>query len=254
MYTYTVIAPGKEYANSPTFFIFSPPCKILNGLGMTLKDTLAQLEALGDEKVRAQNAKQGAPENQFGVKLGDLRKLAKKIRTNHKLALELWQTGNVDARFLAILLMKPKYLSAKELEQMVLSLQFVRVADWLNSYVINHHPAKEELRKKWLRSENPMALRCGWSLMHERVVKNPEGLDIPAILDRIEKEMGEAAPETQWTMNFTLAAIGIHFSEYRARAVAIGESLGLYRDYPVSKGCTSPFAPTWINEMVIRRK
>ncbi len=37
------------------------------------------------------------------------------------------------------------------------------------------------------------------------------------------------------------------------RALAIGEKLGVYRDYPCSKGCTSPFAPTWINEMVKRK-
>jgi hypothetical protein len=44
-------------------------------------------------------------------------------------------------------------------------------------------------------------------------------------------------------------------STYRfvARALAIGEALGIYRDYPVSKGCTSPFGPIWINEMVKRQ-
>ena len=72
-------------------------------------------------------------------------------------------------------------------------------------------------------------------------------------VDRIESEMRDAAPETQWTMNFCLAGIGIHFPQYRQRALAIGEALGIYRDYPVSKGCTSPFAPIWIKEMVSRQ-
>ncbi len=85
-----------------------------------------------------------------------------------------------------------------------------------------------------------------------RVVKSPEGLDLPALLDRIESEMGNAAPEVQWTMNCSLAEIGINFPKHRKRALAIGESLGVYRDYPCSKGCTSPFAPIWINEMVKR--
>jgi hypothetical protein len=61
------------------------------------------------------------------------------------------------------------------------------------------------------------------------------------------------APEVQWTMNSCLAGIGIHFPKHRERAIAIGERLGIYRDYPVSKGCTSPFAPIWINEMVRRQ-
>lgn len=220
---------------------------------MKLEEVLKQLEALGNENTRKQNTKQGAPDNQFGVKLGDLRKVAKQIKTNHQLALELWNTGNVDARFLSILIMNTNVLTADELDALVCSVKFTRVADWLNSYVINKHPEKEELRLKWLKSADVMAARSGWSLTYERVNKSPEGLDIPAILDRLEKEMGNAAPEVQWTMNFTLAAIGIDFAEHRERAIAIGESLGLYRDYPVSKGCTSPFAPIWINEMVARQ-
>ena len=54
-------------------------------------------------------------------------------------------------------------------------------------------------------------------------------------------------------MNACLVNIGVHHEEHRARALAIGEALGIYRDYPVSKGCTSPFAPIWINEMVSRQ-
>ena len=72
-------------------------------------------------------------------------------------------------------------------------------------------------------------------------------------MDRLESEMENAAPEVQWTMNSTHAKIGIHFSEHRQRAIAIGEKLGIYRDYPVSKGCTSPFAPIWIKAMVDRQ-
>ncbi len=220
---------------------------------MNLEETLKQLEALGDEKVRKQNKKQGAGENQYGVKLGEIRKLAKKIKHNQELAFGLWKTGNVDARFLAVLLMKPELLSKEELEYLVDSMEFVRVADWLNSYILNHHPSKEELRKEWLKSENTMALRCAWSLTAERIVKSPERLDISAILDRIDIEMPKAAPEVQWTMNFALAYAGINFPELRNRALAIGEKLGIYKDYPVSKGCTSPYAPIWINEMVSRQ-
>ena len=78
-------------------------------------------------------------------------------------------------------------------------------------------------------------------------------LDLPALLDRIESELAAAPPETQWTMNAALANIGIHDAKLRKRAIAIGEKLGIYRDYPCSKACTSPFAPIWINEMVKRQ-
>ena len=63
---------------------------------MTLKETLAQLEALGTEKMRAQNSKHGAGKNQFGVRLGDIRKVAKQVKADHKLAMALWKTKNID--------------------------------------------------------------------------------------------------------------------------------------------------------------
>jgi 3-methyladenine DNA glycosylase AlkD len=221
-------------------------------MAMTLKDALAQLKSLGDEKVRAHNKKYGAGDNQFGVRLGDIRKLAAKIKTDDQLATALWNTGNIDARLLAILLIEPKRLPRDEMDRLVRSAGFVHVADWLISYVLKNHPDKEPLRRAWMEEDDPWAARAAWSLTSERIGKNPDGLDLTALLDRIEAEMGTAAPEVQWTMNFCLAGIGIHFPEHRTRAIAIGEKLGLYRDYPVSKGCTSPFAPVWINEMVRR--
>ena len=220
---------------------------------MTLKETLKQLKALGNAKVRAQNAKSGAGDNQFGVSLGDIRGVAKKIRTDHELALSLWETGNVDAQFLSTLVVQPKKLSAKELDRMVRSVAFVRVADWLIAYVVRQHPDKETLRQEWMTTDDRWAARAAWDLTAERVAKSPDGIDIPALLTRIESEMADAEPEVQWTMNNTLATIGIHFAKHRKRAIAIGEKLGIYRDYPVSKGCTSPFAPIWINFMVSRQ-
>jgi 3-methyladenine DNA glycosylase AlkD len=220
---------------------------------MTLEEALAQLKALGDAKVRAQNAKSGAGDDQFGVRLGDIRALAKKIRTDHEVAVSLWKTGNVDAQFLSTLLIRPRELSAEEMDRMVRSVCFVRVADWLSAYVVRQHPEKEALRRAWMVADDRWAARAGWDLTAERVAKSPDGLDLPALLARIESEMAGAEPEVQWTMNNTLAAVGIHFPEHRKRAIAIGEKLGVYRDYPVSKGCTSPFAPIWIDAMVSRQ-
>ena len=222
-------------------------------MAVTLKNTLAQLKSLGDEKRRAHNKKNGAGDNQFGVPLGDIRKLAAKIKTDDKLATALWDTENIDARLLAILLIKPQSLSREEMDRMVRAANFVQVAEWLNSYIVKNHPDKEPLRQAWMKDDDPWAARAGWSLTSERVARTPDGLDLLALLDRIESEMGSAAAEVQWTMNACLAGIGIHFPGHRQRALAIGEKLGIYRDYPVSKGCTSPFAPIWINEMVRRQ-
>lgn len=226
---------------------------------MTVNEVLTRLESLGDEKLKKINIRNGASENQFGVKMGDIRNLAKEIKTNPDLAKQLWETGNWDAQLLATQLMKPKELSADEVEAMVASVPFSetfifsQLSDWLVTNVVKQHPKKEELRQKWMTSDHKMLARAGWSLTAERICKSPEGLDIVALLDRIEKEMSSVPQMSQWPMNYCLAEIGINFSEHRARAIAIAEKIGAFKDYPVSKGCTSPYAPIWIGEMVKRK-
>lgn len=228
------------------------------GTTRTVEEVLRQLKAMGNEGVRAQNNKSGmlgsgAGENQFGVQRGDVRKLAAKIKTDHDLALALWKTGNVDAQFLAVLIIEVDRLSADDMERMVKATSWLWVADWLYSYVLKQHSDKETLRQKWMAgATDRWTARAGWQLTAGRVAKSPDGLDLDALLDRIEKEMPAAVPEVQWTMNMCLAEIGINHPKLRKRAIAIGEKLGVFRDYPVSKGCTSPFAPDWINEMVKR--
>src|SRR5690242_12080931 len=107
---------------------------------MTVNEILAQLESLGDDSRRAHNTKAGAPDNQFGVKLGDIRAIAKKLKTDHELALNLWDTGNVEAQLLAMLIINPKSLSAAELDELTRSTTCTQVADWLNAYVVAEHP------------------------------------------------------------------------------------------------------------------
>lgn len=99
-----------------------------------------------------------------------------------------------------------------------------------------------------------MVGRAGWSLTTDRVVKSPAGLDLDALLDRIEMEMKDAPDSKQWPMNHCLAEIGIRHPEHRARAVGIGEALKVLIDYPASPGCTPPYAPVWIAEMVRRQE
>lgn len=222
-------------------------------MSMTLKDALKELESLGNEKMRAMHTKNGATQAQFGVKMGDIRNVAKKIKLDHALALELWRTENIDAQLLALLIIKPKELTLKQLDEMAGLIRLGWVSDWFASYVLKDHSEKGKLREKWMASKDPWKARLGWSLMAGKVTRDSKDLDLDGLLNDLEQQMPKADPAVQWTMNTTLAQIGINHPKHRKRALAIGEKLGIYKDYPVSKGCTSPFAPIWINEMVKRQ-
>ncbi|MGW2152286.1 DNA alkylation repair protein [Nonomuraea sp. NPDC001699] len=210
---------------------------------------MAELAALEDPKAREVNERHG---DDHGVNLGKLRALAKRLKTQQELACELWATGDTAARLLAMLICRPKAFGRDELDAMVRQARRPKVHDWLVNYVVKKSPYAEELRVAWSGDADPVVASAGWALTVERVAKKPEGLDLVGLLDVIEAQMKDAPDRLQWEMNNCLAHIGIEHAEHRARAVDIGERLEVLKDYPTSPGCTSPFAPVWIAEMVRR--
>mgnify|MGYP005795599101 FL=1 len=215
----------------------------------TSTEVLATLASLEDEKIRAVNARHG---DDHAVNLTKLRAVAKDLKKNDELAGELWATGDTAARLVAILIMRPKAWSEAQLDEMLRDSRVPKVHGWLVSYIVKKSPHAEALRQSWMDDPDPVVASAGWALTSERVNKKPEGLDLSGLLDTIEAEMPEAPERLQWAMNETLAYIGIENPDLRKRAIDIGERLGVLRDYPTSPGCTSPFAPTWITEMVSR--
>jgi 3-methyladenine DNA glycosylase AlkD len=218
--------------------------------GATVAEVMADLAALENPKVRAVNANHG---DDHGVNLTQLRAVAKRLKAQPDLARELWQTGDTAARLLAILICRPKAFDRDDLDRMLREAGTPKVQDWLVNYVVKKNPHTEELRVAWFADPDAVVASAGWALTTERVAKSPEGLDLAGLLDLIEAEMKDAPERLQWAMNHCLAQIGIEHAEYRARALAIGERLQVLKDYPTPPGCTSPFAPAWITEMVSRQ-
>ncbi|MFD0856386.1 DNA alkylation repair protein [Actinomadura adrarensis] len=216
----------------------------------TVAEVMAELAALEDPKIRAVNEKHG---DDHGVNLSKLRALAKQLKTQQELARGLWATGDTSARLLALLICRPKAFERDELDTMLREARKPKVHDWLVNYVVKKNRHAEDLRLTWFSDPDPVVAGAGWALTTERVAKKPEGIDLPGLLDIIEAQMKDAPDRLQWAMNNCLAQIGIDHAEHRARAIAIGERLEVLKDYPTSPGCTSPFAPTWINEMVRRQ-
>ncbi|GAA4603144.1 3-methyladenine DNA glycosylase AlkD [Actinoplanes octamycinicus] len=218
--------------------------------GTTVDELLAELAALDDPRVRAVNERHG---DDHGVNLGGLRAIAKRLKTQQELAVALWATGDSAARLLALLICRPRLFGRDELDAMLREARTPKVHDWLVNYVVKKSPHAEELRLAWLADPDPVVASAGWALTTERVARRPDGLDLAALLDRVEAEMKDAPDRLQWAMNHCLAQIGISHPEQRARAVEIGERLQVLKDYPTPPGCTSPFAPVWIAEMVSRQ-
>lgn len=187
------------------------------------------------------------------TKLGDLRKIAKEIRKDHVLAMELWLTGKFLPRLLAILIMDNKLLSQdliNALDKDMRAHSFEernQLIDWLMANQFAKDKKTVVLMESWENSSSSLQRRVFWYYqarlrwMGQAAPSNTEEL-----LSAIEKQIENEEPEVQWAMNFTAGWIGVYEKKYRTRCVDIGEKTGLYKGEMVSKGCTPDYLPEFI--------
>jgi 3-methyladenine DNA glycosylase AlkD len=195
------------------------------------------------------------------TKLGDLRILAKEIKKDHALAMELWSTGEYLSRQLAILIMDPKQLSQELIDMLVLDIQShemeerLQLIDWLLANQLSKDKKTIALIGSWENSTSSLQRRTFWYYQGRlRWVGQTPPPDSEALLSSIEERIESEQPEVQWAMNFTAAQIGIFQPEHRSRCIALGERTGLYRDDIVPKGCTPSYLPQLIAIQVAKLK
>ncbi len=187
------------------------------------------------------------------TKLGDLRKVAKDIKKDHGLALELWATGKYLARQLAILIMDKKQLSQEFIDKLDKDIkqhkenERLQLIDWLMANQLSKDKKTMALMESWENSSSSLQRRIFWYYQGRlRWVGQTPPSNNGELLSKIENRIEKEEPEVQWAMNFTAGWIGVYDKKYRERCVALGEKTGLYKGKLVSEGCTSEYLPEFI--------
>lgn len=188
-----------------------------------------------------------------GTKLGDLRKIAKEIKKDHELAMELWSSEGYLPRLLAILIMDKKLLSEEVLNQLCSDMQAHPLEernylmDWLMANQLTKDKKNIAVMESWEKSPSALQRRAFWYYQGRlRWMGNTPPDNTAELLSAIEANIANEAPEVQWAMNFTAGWIGVFDEKYRKRCVQIGEKTGLFKDEMVSKGCTPNYLPEFI--------
>jgi len=195
------------------------------------------------------------------TKLGDIRALAKPIKKDHALALELWSTGAYLPRQLAILIMDRKQLSQAVIDQLDQDMQHhdaeeqLQLMDWLMANQLTKDKRTVALMGSWEHSPSALQRRIFWYFQGRlRWMGQPPPPNTEQLLSAIAARMESEVEAVQWAMNFTVAQIGIHEAAYRSRCIALGERIGLYRHEVVHRGCTPQFLPAYIAVEVAKRQ
>ena len=195
------------------------------------------------------------------TKLGDLRKIAKDIKMDHDLAMELWATGKYLARQLAILIMDKKNLSQELIDKLDKDIKQHKedernqLIDWLMANQLSKDKKTVALMESWENSPSSLQRRIFWYYQGRlRWVGQTPPPNTEELLSKIEKQIKKEEPEVQWAMNFTAGWIGVYDKKYRNRCIALGEKTGLYKGKMVSKGCTPEYLPEFITIESNKRK
>jgi 3-methyladenine DNA glycosylase AlkD len=199
--------------------------------------------------------------NNKTTKLGDLRKIAKDIKKDHQLAMELWSIGEYLPRQLAILIMDPKLLSQELINKLDTDIQDHvmeekhQLIDWLMANQLSRDKKTIALMESWQCSTSTLQRRIFWYYQGRlRWVGQTPPPNTEELLSAIEEGIEGEQPDVQWAMNFTAAQIGIFQPEFRSRCIALGERIGLYKDEVVPKGCTPSYLPQLISIQVAKLK
>ena len=186
----------------------------------------------------------------------EIRAIAKEQEKNAELAAHLWTHGGFSARMLSLLILDLKAVDVAYIDRLIADIDATadakeqsQLLDWLIANVIMKKAALKNETAKWRDDPSIIRQRVFWSVQARSVrVENHELNE--QLLEHIERHLPTAGEKVRWNMNWCAAQVGIADERLRGRCIALGERLGLYRDYPVSKGCTSPYLPSWIGAVV----
>ncbi|MDW8750122.1 DNA alkylation repair protein [Streptococcus suis] len=221
-----------------------------------LNNILDQLQAASHTGTLKRYEKIGETKPYYGVPMGAISGIAKAYKNRLDLFVPLWQTGVLEAQYLAIQLAKtkPNQLTLEDLENCLDEQVSVNVLDKLASIILSKRKDSKDWEGILLAKDEAILQRLGWFLRAKyfagRTASNQE---IEETLDHIRLHLQTVDPQVQWTMNQCLVEIAVAYPDYLEQGLVIGQELAVYVDMKVPKGCTSAYAPDWI-EALLRRK
>ena len=214
---------------------------------------MTALKKAGTAQTRKTFARHGAPENFFGVKVGDLKVIAKQIKGNQELAYELYETGNSDAMYLAGIVADGSQMNKKQLDGWAKAAPWHMVSEYTVPGVAVDSPHARDLAVKWIKSKKELIACCGWNTYAGVLATTPdEDLDlkeIESLLKQIETDIDKAPGRVRYTMNGFVISVGGYVKPLAKKAKATAKKLGKVEVEMGDTACKVPLATEYIEKM-----
>ncbi len=217
---------------------------------MTLAQVMSELAAKGSESVKRIFLRHGAKEPFFGVKVGDLKLIHKKLKGEQALALQLYATGNSDAQYLAGMIADGTRMSRAQIQQWADTAAWDAISGFIVPWVASEHPEGFALAVKWIDSPKEGVARAGWSTLGALAAIVPDD-QLPvkqysALLDRVVKSLPGAPDSVRYAMNGFVIACGTYIAALGKPAIATARKIGRMEIDMGETACKVPDAESYI--------
>ena len=221
---------------------------------MTLDEVMKELESYGNEGTKKVLLKHGAKEPFFGVKVGDMKKIQKKVKKDHELSLALYDTGNGDAMYFAGLIADKDKITKTILKKWAKNAHWYMISEYTVPWIAADSNQGWDLGLEWIKSKKENLASCGWATLSSVLSITPdEEIDkatIKALLKEISNSIHSQENRVRYTMNGFVIAVGSFVPELSDEAMKIARKIGKVDVEMGGTACKVPLATEYIQKVV----
>ena len=215
---------------------------------------LEELKSLGSEQTKKIWVKHGAKEPFFGVKVGDLKPIQKRIKKDYQLSMDLYATGNSDAMYLAGLIADDAKMSKEDIDKWAFGASWYMISEYTVAWVATESNYGWELANEWIKSDVEHIAASGWATFSDLISMKPdEEIDkklIASLLEKVSKEIHFSKNRVRLKMNGFVISVATYIGDLRQKAIQIAQNMGDVSVFMGETACKVPFAPDYIKKAI----
>lgn len=219
----------------------------------TVEEVMTELEKKGSEQTRKIYRRHGITGDLFGVKVGDLKPIAKMIKGKHELACELYDTKNYDAMYLAGMVADGSKMTKRQLQSWASKATCCAVAEYVVPVVACESKHARDLALKWIDSKKETTACAGWctysGIVSTQADDELDMAEVNDLIDRVVREIDDARNYVRYTMNGFVIAVGGYFKPLLKQAKQAAKSIGVVSVDMGQTSCKVPLATDYIKKI-----
>ena len=199
-------------------------------MSMTVQEVVAELESLGTPQIKKTWMKYGAQEPCFGVKVEDMKKIIKRVKGDHQLALDLYDTGIADAMYMAGLFVDDSKMTEADLEKWLKNAVEGWVADFTLPWVAGSSPFARSKAMEWIGSKPEKTIAAGYGTYSAYISITPDDkldlAEITELLNQVASSIHQQPDCVKSAMNQFVSFVGCYVLPLHELALKTAQAIG----------------------------